>query len=147
MQQHVNNDSVLVTREVLFIGPLVRVNFGFAGYSSLHRSAAWGHVGCLRVLVGCGAEHQLKTRHKETPRDIAARYGQTRCVEYLDCVGRSYSLYIGTATVCSYRAVSCPLVDATYQLTQAVKQARDTLSDTDRIAGKWGKDDKVCPHA
>ena len=57
------------------------------GYSALHHGAAWGRLGCLRVLASSGADHSLLTRHKENPRDIAERYGKTACVEYLDCVG------------------------------------------------------------
>jgi len=33
--------------------------------------------------------------------------------------------------------------EARLQLSRAVKSARDTLSDSERISGKWNKDDKV----
>lgn len=34
--------------------------------------------------------------------------------------------------------------EARFQLSRAVKSARDTLSNSERISGKWNKDDKVC---
>lgn len=33
-------------------------------------------------------------------------------------------------------------VDARFQLSEAVRGARETLADTERISGKWNKDDK-----
>lgn len=61
--------------------------FNDPGYTALHHSAAWGHLECLKTLVSLGADHLLTTRHKETPRDVAVRYGKEECVSYLDAVG------------------------------------------------------------
>lgn len=47
----------------------------------------WGHVECIKVLVEAGADYNVKTRHKETAKDIAIRYGQDQCVTYLECTG------------------------------------------------------------
>ena len=33
--------------------------------------------------------------------------------------------------------------EARFQLSQAVKEGRNTLGDGERITGKWNKDDKV----
>ena len=42
--------------------------------------------------------------------------------------------------------VVSPPPDARFQLSQAVKSARDTLTDSEKISGKWNKDDKVRMH-
>ena len=52
------------------------------GYSAMHYSAAWGKLECLQLLAEKGAEYNL-TRYKETPKDIAIRYGQKECVNFL----------------------------------------------------------------
>ena len=62
-----------------------------AGYAALHHAAAWGKVDCLKMLVDNGADLQLKTKHGERAREIALRYNQTECVDYLDWAGKCES--------------------------------------------------------
>ena len=57
------------------------------GYTALHHSVAWGHLGCSKALVYLGADPLLKTRHGETVIELGSRYKRTECVDYLDCVG------------------------------------------------------------
>lgn len=49
----------------------------------MHHSAAWGQVDCLQVLAERGADSKNLTRYKETPKDMAERYGHQECVNYL----------------------------------------------------------------
>lgn len=58
-----------------------------SGYRALHHAAAWGRVECLKVLVEGGANLHHKTTYDETARDIALRYKQTECVDFLDWAG------------------------------------------------------------
>ena len=61
--------------------------FPLSGYTPLHHAACWGKMSCLRVLVENGADIHGKTVHGEIPRDIALRYNQAECVDYLDWAG------------------------------------------------------------
>ena len=59
-----------------------------AGYSGLHMACVWGRPGCVRELVEGGGDHRLATVHHETPQQLALRYGNSECAEYLSCVGQ-----------------------------------------------------------
>ena len=59
-----------------------------AGYSGLHMACVWGRPGCVRELVEGGGDHRLATVHHETPQQLAMRYGNSECAEYLSCVGQ-----------------------------------------------------------
>ncbi|XP_062515788.1 ankyrin repeat domain-containing protein 45-like [Corticium candelabrum] len=89
-----------------------------SGYTALHRAALWGHLDCVRALVQGGADITKKTRHNERAQDSAARYCHDECVRYLN------------------------QIEAWNVLKAYVEELRSVLTDTERIAGKWGKDDK-----
>ena len=59
----------------------------------MHFAAAWGKIDCLKVLVENQCNIQLKTKEGERAREIASRYDQSECVDYLDWAG-TYSLYV-----------------------------------------------------
>lgn len=59
-----------------------------SGYSPLHLCAIWDRLECLKILVNeGGADYQSKTRHDENVKDLALRYGNTNCVEFIECTG------------------------------------------------------------
>ncbi|BFZ05838.1 hypothetical protein BsWGS_08877 [Bradybaena similaris] len=54
------------------------------GYSCLHHAAAWGHLPILKILLDNGVNlHQLNI-HGETARDVALRYLQQECADFLE---------------------------------------------------------------
>ena len=53
----------------------------------MHYGAAWGHLSCLSALADAGADCFLLTRHKETPKATALRYGHPQCVQFLNILG------------------------------------------------------------
>ena len=57
----------------------------------MHYAAAWGKVQCLKILMELGSDLQMKTSHGERAREIALRYNQSECVDYLDWAGLSFS--------------------------------------------------------
>lgn len=59
------------------------------GYSALHLATIWGQLDCVKTLVGAGADHRLATRSQETSLQLALRYGNTACADYLSTVGKS----------------------------------------------------------
>ena len=50
-------------------------------------AAAWNRVECLKVLVDSGADCDLKSNYNEVARDVAARYDNRSCTNYLDSAG------------------------------------------------------------
>ena len=65
----------------------VMIGFSTSGYTAMHFGAIWGQLECVKVLVSLGADYHLTTRHKETVQDLASRYGNTKCVTYINCAG------------------------------------------------------------
>jgi len=57
------------------------------GYSALHMAAAWNRVESLKVLIDSGVDCELKNIYNEVARDVAARYKNHICVNYLDGAG------------------------------------------------------------
>uniref|UniRef100_A0A8D0HQG3 Ankyrin repeat domain 45 n=1 Tax=Sphenodon punctatus TaxID=8508 RepID=A0A8D0HQG3_SPHPU len=57
------------------------------GYTPLHCAAAWGQLETLKTLVELEADILAMTFRGEKARDIASRYSQTDCVEFLDWAG------------------------------------------------------------
>ncbi|XP_065829908.1 ankyrin repeat domain-containing protein 45-like isoform X2 [Oscarella lobularis] len=97
----------------------VDVNWSSAsGYTSLHRAAIWGHLHCVTSLVQSGADMSIRNRRGETAKDVAARYDQQDIVDFLD------------------------QTEARDSLKDAIQGIRGILSNADRIAGKWNKEDK-----
>jgi ankyrin repeat protein len=78
----------------------------------------WGYKSSLKLLVAAGAECKLATNKSETAKDIASRYGHEDCVQFLECT------------------------EAKSILKKAINAAKDTLLDSERITGKWNKEDK-----
>uniref|UniRef100_A0ACB8F2Z8 Ankyrin repeat domain-containing protein 45 n=1 Tax=Sphaerodactylus townsendi TaxID=933632 RepID=A0ACB8F2Z8_9SAUR len=54
------------------------------GYTLLHCAAAWGQLETLKTLIELEADIYATTFQGEKARDIANRYEQTECVEFLD---------------------------------------------------------------
>lgn len=109
------------------------------GCTALHRAAVWGHLACVRSLVQAGADVTKRTRYNERARDAAARYGHQECVKYLDRIGRQTC----TLTRAINDFLLCPFIEARNALKADIEGIRSVIADADRIAGKWGKDDKV----
>jgi len=66
---------------------ILLVNCTIVGYTALHFAACWGHLPCLEALVESGAKLDCRTKHGETPRQLALRYNKTTSVDYLDWAG------------------------------------------------------------
>ncbi|EPY90139.1 ankyrin repeat domain-containing protein 45-like protein [Camelus ferus] len=58
------------------------------GYTLLHCAAAWGRLETLKVLVELGVDIEALNFREERARDVAARYSQTECVEFLNWAGK-----------------------------------------------------------
>ncbi|XP_070931888.1 ankyrin repeat domain-containing protein 45 isoform X3 [Macaca nemestrina] len=54
------------------------------GYTLLHCAAAWGRLETLKALVELDVDIEALNFREERARDVAARYSQTECVEFLD---------------------------------------------------------------
>ncbi|KAJ7332493.1 hypothetical protein JRQ81_014673 [Phrynocephalus forsythii] len=54
------------------------------GYTLLHCAAAWGQLETLRTLVELEVDIYATTFRGEKARDIAYRFNNTNCVEFLD---------------------------------------------------------------
>ena len=50
-------------------------------------AAAWNRVESLKVLIDSGADCDIKNSYNETARDVAVRYENRRCINYLDTAG------------------------------------------------------------
>lgn len=114
----------------------------FLGYSGLHFACVWGQLCCVQELVNGGSDYRLATEYNETPQQLALRYGNTDCAQFLSIVGQCCD-----RLHCSCIAVSGVVlfIEARQKLREAIQVARDKLADSELIAGKWNKDDKVCP--
>ncbi|KAL0590707.1 LOW QUALITY PROTEIN: Ankyrin repeat domain-containing protein 45, partial [Plecturocebus cupreus] len=63
------------------------------GYTLLHCAAAWGRLETLKALVELDVDIEALNFREERARDVAAKYSQTECVEFLDWAdGVSFSL-------------------------------------------------------
>ncbi|XP_008577482.1 PREDICTED: ankyrin repeat domain-containing protein 45 [Galeopterus variegatus] len=54
------------------------------GYTLLHCAAAWGRLETLKALVELDVDTEALNFREERARDVAVRYSQTECVEFLD---------------------------------------------------------------
>lgn len=59
-----------------------------SGYTLLHCAAAWGRLETLKTLVELDVDIEALNFREEKARDVAARYSQTECVEFLDWAGK-----------------------------------------------------------
>ncbi|XP_030743626.2 ankyrin repeat domain-containing protein 45 [Echinops telfairi] len=88
------------------------------GYTLLHCAAAWGRLETLKVLVDLDVDIAALNFREETARDVAARYSQTECVEFLDWA------------------------DARLTLRKCIGKFFATITDMEKGPGKLLKEDK-----
>ena len=79
-------------------------------------AAVWNRVESLKVLIDSGADCDLKNSHSEVARDVAARYGNRSCTNYLDSAG--------VCPVLSAPAVACVDLGAVHVLYNALQGGR-----------------------
>ncbi|KAM9612644.1 ankyrin repeat domain-containing protein 45 isoform 2-T2 [Trichechus inunguis] len=88
------------------------------GYTLLHCAAAWGRLETLKALVDLDVDIGALNFREERARDVAARYSQTECVEFLDWA------------------------DARLTLKKYIGKVCATITDTEKGSGKFLKEDK-----
>ncbi|XP_046286079.1 ankyrin repeat domain-containing protein 45 isoform X1 [Marmota monax] len=88
------------------------------GYTLLHCAAAWGRLETLKALVELDVDIEALNYNDERARDVAARYSQTECVEFLD------------------------LADARLALKKYMTKVTLTITDPEKGPGKLLKEDK-----
>ncbi|XP_026524948.1 ankyrin repeat domain-containing protein 45 isoform X2 [Notechis scutatus] len=89
------------------------------GYTLLHCAAAWGQLNTLKTLVELEADIYATTFRGENARDIANRYKQTECAEFLDWA------------------------EAKQNLRNLISQIQATITDPEKVQGKLNKEDKT----
>ncbi|XP_029790826.1 ankyrin repeat domain-containing protein 45 isoform X1 [Suricata suricatta] len=88
------------------------------GYTLLHCAAAWGRLETLKALVELDVDIEALNFQEERARDVAARYSQTQCVEFLDWA------------------------DARLALKKYIAKVSAAVTDTEKGPGKLFKEDK-----
>ncbi|XP_062990039.1 ankyrin repeat domain-containing protein 45 [Elgaria multicarinata webbii] len=88
------------------------------GYTLLHCAAAWGQLEILKTLVELEADIYATTFRGEKARDIAHRYEQTECVDFLDWA------------------------EAKQNLQNFISQIQATVTDPEKVQGRLNKEDK-----
>ena len=68
--------------------------YSIIGYGGLHLACVWGQLCCARELVRGGADHHLQTKSGATPQQLALRYGNSACAQFLCCVGRCITILL-----------------------------------------------------
>ena len=81
--------AVVVVIAVIKLSSPVCNDCWLAGYTALHMAAAWNRVEIVKVLVESGADCDLKNSYNEVARDVAERYGNRNCMNFLDSSGVS----------------------------------------------------------
>ena len=67
---------------------LKQLVLSISGHTALHYAAAWGKINTVKALIENGANvHTKTTNTDERARDVASRYEQLECVDYLDWAG------------------------------------------------------------
>ncbi|KAK9403851.1 ankyrin repeat domain-containing protein 45 [Crotalus adamanteus] len=89
------------------------------GYTLLHCAAAWGQLNTLKTLIELEADIYATTFRDENAREIANRYKQTECVEFLDWA------------------------EAKQNLRNFIFQIQATITDPEKVQGKLNKEDKT----
>ncbi|KAK2509856.1 hypothetical protein MC885_018551, partial [Smutsia gigantea] len=89
------------------------------GYTLLHCAAAWGRLQTLKALVELDVDIEALNFREERARDVAARYSQSECVEFLDWAGKE-----------AHRIVSRRLMDgfSFYKLEAVFNKAKRWLT-------------------
>ncbi|XP_036611952.1 ankyrin repeat domain-containing protein 45 [Trichosurus vulpecula] len=88
------------------------------GYTLLHCAAAWGQVETLKTLVDLEVDIEALNFRNETARDVALRYSQTECVDYLD------------------------FAVAHLALKKSIAKIQAIITDPEKAPGKMNKEDK-----
>ncbi|XP_066111211.1 ankyrin repeat domain-containing protein 45 [Saccopteryx bilineata] len=88
------------------------------GYTLLHCAAAWGRLETLKVLVELDVDIEALNFREERAREVAARYSQMECVQFLDWA------------------------DARLALKKYITKVSTTVTDSEKGAGRLFKEDK-----
>ncbi|KAM5295410.1 ankyrin repeat domain-containing protein 45 [Glossophaga mutica] len=101
------------------------------GYTLLHCAAAWGRLETLKVLVELDVDIEALNFRAEKARDVAARYSQTECVEFLDWADARLALkkYI--------TKVSTTVTDAEKGPGRFLKEDKNTILGACRLRNEW----------
>ncbi|XP_026942096.1 sodium/hydrogen exchanger 11 isoform X2 [Sagmatias obliquidens] len=101
------------------------------GYTLLHCAAAWGRLETLKALVELDVDIESLNFQEERARDVAARYSQTECVEFLDRADARLALkkYIAN--------VSAIVTDTAKGPGKLFKEDKNTILNACRIKNEW----------
>ncbi|KFO28490.1 Sodium/hydrogen exchanger 11 [Fukomys damarensis] len=101
------------------------------GYSLLHCAAAWGRLETLKALVELDVDIEALNFREEKARDVAARYSQTECVEFLDWADARLALkkYIAK--------VSLTITDSEKGPGRLLKEDKNTILNACRVKNEW----------
>ncbi|XP_048968229.1 ankyrin repeat domain-containing protein 45 isoform X2 [Canis lupus dingo] len=100
-------------------------------YTLLHCAAAWGRLETLKALVELDVDIEALNFREERARDVAARYSQTECVEFLDWADARLALkkYIAK--------VSTAVTDTEKGPGKLFKEDKNTILTACRIKNEW----------
>ncbi|XP_023405046.1 ankyrin repeat domain-containing protein 45 isoform X1 [Loxodonta africana] len=101
------------------------------GYTLLHCAAAWGRLETLKALVDLDVDIGALNFREERARDVAARYSQTECVEFLDWADARLTLkkYIGK--------VCAAITDTEKGSGKLLKEDKNTILSACRAKNEW----------
>lgn len=101
------------------------------GYTLLHCAAAWGRLETLKALVELDVDIEALNFRKERARDVAVRYSQTECVEFLDWAEARLALkkYIAK--------VSATVTDSEKGPGKLYKEDKNILLNACRVKNEW----------
>ncbi|XP_032014979.1 ankyrin repeat domain-containing protein 45 isoform X2 [Hylobates moloch] len=101
------------------------------GYTLLHCAAAWGRLETLKALVELDVDIEALNFREERARDVAARYSQTECVEFLDWADARLTLkkYIAK--------VSLAVTDTEKGSGKLLKEDKNTILSACRAKNEW----------
>ncbi|XP_055963356.1 ankyrin repeat domain-containing protein 45 [Sorex fumeus] len=101
------------------------------GYTLLHCAAAWGRLETLKALVELDADIEALNYREESARDVAARYLQTECVEFLEWADARLTLkrYIAK--------VFAGVTDTEKGQPKLFKEDKNTILNACRMKSEW----------
>ncbi|XP_054975810.1 ankyrin repeat domain-containing protein 45 [Sorex araneus] len=101
------------------------------GYTLLHCAAAWGRLETLKALVELDADIEALNYREESARDVAARYSQTECVEFLEWADARLTLkrYI--------TKVFAGVTDTEKGQLKLFKEDKNTILNACRLKSEW----------